>query len=930
MKTIIAIIPVFFYLALFGQPKPQKAPADPFYSISPAEMEEMKQNGIILPPEKPVFNAWSKYEVKGVKDFPLVYDMRETSWLTPVKGQSAGACWAYSTMGAVESRWLMLGLGEYNLSDNNLKWCHLYIPERSTWGNHWMSSAYFARRSGPYLEIEDPYPGGTTGPDDCPTNFEAVYYITDSRYPPSQNMDAIKQTVLETGLVWSLMYYNATYFNSSNDTYFYGGTHEVNHAGCVIGWNDTLQTAGGTGAWIVRNTYGQGWGEGGYYYISYNDSQFLKYNGFWPNVIENDTNTTLYQYDEIGGYWGVGFNSEIGYGLVKFEGIDQETRITKIGTFLVSAGCGVEIKIFDNFNGVVSGLLNSKDEVICDLPGYYTFDLDSALVIPAGEDFYVQIKYDANDPDQKWPIAIEDTIAGYSKPEIETGKFWIAANPEIWPDYWYQVGHNTAYHYDLCIKAYAENLFPPTLAISSPLPGEKFCDAEIQVTGNAEDINNDIAFVEVKLNDESWIAASGTANWTATLNLSPGKNTIHARATDQAGLLSEIQTIEVVYSIQTIPLATGWSYISAYLAPDNPEIITMMQNVAENMILMAGVNGLYAPPPFNINTLGEWNVFDGYKIKMITTDNLTFCGDPLIDNSVNFESGSWLVPSLTNQTAFINDIFVDPENDILYMLNLSSLSVYWPDGGIYTLTALEPGKGYLANFKNPVIIDFPDYSNWLIDDKTTEITLSDSPWNVTKTTEIHLFAIEKNALDDFQPGFIGAFNNDGLCVGHAEIKGNSENILLVVYGNDEFTLQEDGAKEGELINYKFFDNQSGTEQNLIARYDHSMPQNNGTFVANGTSKINELYKTTDVNAHLVADEMIRIFPIPAKNGVNILLPPDFGSCNVELMTVDGNLIKKWQLENSQSFIGLDKLSGGMFLLRFNTANNSVIKKILIE
>ncbi|MEA3445212.1 MAG: lectin like domain-containing protein, partial [Bacteroidota bacterium] len=297
-----------------------------------------------------------------------------------------------------------------------------------------------------------------------PNNLSALYYIHQSRYPPSQDINAIKQIVLDSGAVWSLLYYNSTYLDPGDDTYYYGGTHEVNHAGCVVGWDDNMLTAGGTGAWIVRNTYGAGWADNGYYYISYSDSQFLKYNGFWPEFLENEANSTIYQYDEIGGYWGVGGWNEIAYGLVAFDGPPYDMEISKIGTFVIYAGCDIEIKIYDNFSGSLSGLLGSRDEELLDLPGYYTFNLDSAILIPAGNDFYVQIKYDSNDPSLKWPVAIEDTINGYSMPVIETGRFWISDDPVTIPTDWYQIGHTTNFHYDLCIKAYTTKITAPRVA----------------------------------------------------------------------------------------------------------------------------------------------------------------------------------------------------------------------------------------------------------------------------------------------------------------------------------------------------------------------------------------------------------------------------------------------------------------------------------
>jgi hypothetical protein len=247
----------------------------------------------------------------------------------------------------------------------------------------------------------------------------------------------------------------------------------------------------------VRNTWGQSWGEGGYYYLSYNDSQFLKYNGYWPMVMENEDYTTLYQYDEIGGYWGLGFGTEMGSGLVKFEGGEQDTEISKIGTFIVSYGCGVEIKIYDDFSASLENLLCSMDEVICELPGYYTFDLDSTITIPAGDDFYIQVKYDSNNPDDTWPIALEDTIETYSMPEIETGKFWIGPDPETWPTAWYPIGHETDYPYDLCIKAYAYQL--------SDLSG---------ALAYANEENTALANISVRLKDEEGNVAGETLTGT--------------------------------------------------------------------------------------------------------------------------------------------------------------------------------------------------------------------------------------------------------------------------------------------------------------------------------------------------------------------------------------------------------------------------------
>jgi C1A family cysteine protease len=110
LRTLILILlAVFYYTLLCAQRGPEKAPADPSFYISPEEILEMQESGVVLPPIRPADDRWTNDLSAERNDFPVVYDMRDSAWLTPVKTQSAGACWAYSVMGALESRLLMLG-----------------------------------------------------------------------------------------------------------------------------------------------------------------------------------------------------------------------------------------------------------------------------------------------------------------------------------------------------------------------------------------------------------------------------------------------------------------------------------------------------------------------------------------------------------------------------------------------------------------------------------------------------------------------------------------------------------------------------------------------------------------------------------------------------------------------------------------------------
>ena len=81
---------------------------------------------------------------------------------------------------------------------------------------------------------------------------------------------------MQYGPVWTAIQAGtAPFFTYSGGVFNYTSTHgNLDHSVALEGWDDSLGTAG---AWILRNSWGDLWGENGYMYIEYGSSMVGSY-----------------------------------------------------------------------------------------------------------------------------------------------------------------------------------------------------------------------------------------------------------------------------------------------------------------------------------------------------------------------------------------------------------------------------------------------------------------------------------------------------------------------------------------------------------------------------------------------------------------------------------------------------------------------------
>lgn len=495
------------------------------------------------------------------------FDLRMTGKLTPVRDQEqCGACWAFSTYGSLEST--NLPGKRWDFSENNMKNTHGFDLDSCKGGNYQMATAYLARWSGAVNEAADPYltTSSTSG-----GNVPVVQHVQDVIFLPSRtgplDNSQIKQLLQQNGAVYSQIRWESGYYNKKLASYYYPGSSLANHAVVIVGWDDTysrtrFSTAPpGDGAFIVRNSWGEDWGEYGYCYVSYYDTCIGKPSAQF--LSEDASNyDRVYQYDPFGWVTSVGVGGDSAW-LANVFSSTQKEDLKAVSFYTPVPNAQYQVEIFNDVGTTPRGRSASLvQQGSIPYAGYHTIQLHSSVPLQKGQKFSVIVKLVT--PGYQYPIAVEYPYPGYSsRASARAGESWVSSDGTSWTDL------TTVYaNSNVCVKAFTDavsstptytpttlpTVIPtipatatdrrtPMVSISSPKFMASYAPGnEVRIEWSAQD---NVAVVNVAIDysadkGKTWITllqqapTTGIYSWIVPENLS-GSITIRVKAFDAAG-----------------------------------------------------------------------------------------------------------------------------------------------------------------------------------------------------------------------------------------------------------------------------------------------------------------------------------------------------------------------------------------------------------
>lgn len=188
----------------------------------------------------------------------------------------------------------------------------------------------------------------------------------------------------------------------------------------------------------------------------------------------------------------------------------------------------------------------------------------------------------------------------------------------------------------------------------------------------------------------------------------------------------------------------------------------------------------------------------------------------------------------------------------------------------------------------------------------------------------HTIAIPLQAIFGIAEGsIITIYNQFDLCCGAAIYQ--NQNLAFTAFGDDPTTPQIDGLTEGEPLQFRVFNPETGKAFVLEVVYDDQMPHS-GTFVNHGLSAVKDL-KITTVEGFENPGLNFSVYPNPSSGIFQVSTLSKF---NWEVSNTHGSIITTGDNHADAFTIDLSTYPKGIYYLKITQRGWQTVEKLVVQ
>tara|TARA_X000000950_G_scaffold280091_1_gene374008 strand:- start:118 stop:1092 length:975 start_codon:yes stop_codon:yes gene_type:complete len=214
---------------------------------------------------RPFSSPCDKFESLTSK-LPLSFDWRDYNAVTYVKDQGqCGSCWSFSATGALEGAW-SIGKGKLeSLSEQQLVDCSKSYGNHGCYGGLMDNAFDYVEDNGLCSEDEYPYIGKGGDCKKCDVIVEALGCVDVTKNNQVDLKEAVSMGPVSIAIEADTKVFQL--YTSGVITGDECGTN-LDHGVLIVGYGEE----NGEKYWLVKNSWGPSWGEGGYVKIGRSES----------------------------------------------------------------------------------------------------------------------------------------------------------------------------------------------------------------------------------------------------------------------------------------------------------------------------------------------------------------------------------------------------------------------------------------------------------------------------------------------------------------------------------------------------------------------------------------------------------------------------------------------------------------------------------